>query len=84
MTQKRYKERADYSPAEHLRDLQARPGHRPRIETPEYVARKAEALREAGLTDEATEIEAAHNPGEPTAIEDMTPGDHYRQLPGRL
>jgi hypothetical protein len=82
MTQKRYKEPADYSPAEHLRDLQARPGDRPRIETPAYVAKKAEALREAGFTDEAAEVEAA-SPGEPTKIEDMAPGDHYRELRGR-
>src|SRR5437764_14049290 len=81
MTEQRYKKRADYSPAEHLRDLQGRPGDRPRIETPEYVAKKTEALREAGCTDEAAEVEAV-SPREPTTIEDMTRVDHYRQLGG--
>lgn len=83
MTEKRYKERADYSPAEHLRDLQARPDERPRFETDEYRRKKCASLRKAGLAEEAAEIEAASGPGDSTEVENLTPDDHYRQLPRR-
>jgi hypothetical protein len=45
----------------------------PQFETPEYIEHRTEALRDAGLDEEADE-------SKPKSIEDLTPAEHYERM----
>lgn len=75
----RWKDPSDYTPDEALRSIQAeRRGETFRVQTSEYVAARAEALRQAGLVEEADEIENSSSGLD--AIEAMTPADHFAAM----
>jgi len=76
---RRYKQVDELSTDEIAQRLQARNRNEqaPRFETSEYKQAKAEALRDAGLEDEAAEYEAASGEGQ---LEDMTVEDHFQRI----
>jgi hypothetical protein len=79
-TPKRYKDEDEYNGDELLAAVQAR--HRgddpPKFERKEYRQHKADALREAGLDDEADELEAAA--AEPVPLEERTTEEHFDRI----
>jgi hypothetical protein len=74
-TPRRFKDREDYSPDEQLAVQQAR--HRgepePRFETDEYKQARREHLEAGGFEPDGDQQA-------PTALEDMTPDDHYQRI----
>ena len=76
---RRYKQVDELSTDEITQRLQARNRNEPepQFETPEYKQAKAEALRDAGLEDEAAEYEAAGGEGQ---LADMTVEDHFQRI----
>ncbi len=75
----RHKDPADYTPGDHLKAIQAeRRGGEFKPETTEYAEYRADALRAAGLDDEADAAEPDHQ----KALEDMTAADHLADIRG--
>ena len=74
----RYKEPADRTVEEIYADLEAasRGVDAPQPETAEYRKYKSDALRAAGLDDEADAAE----PDAVVSIEDLTAEEHYRRM----
>lgn len=67
------------TPDEHLKAVQAeRRGEQFRIESDEYRRYRADALRAAGLTDEADASEP-----DTRDLGELTPEDHLEQIRGR-
>jgi hypothetical protein len=75
---RRYREIEELTVEEHAERLQARNRNEPepRFETTEHREAKAEALRDAGLDDEAREYEAS---GEKSPS-DLTVEDHFQRI----
>jgi hypothetical protein len=72
---RRYKTPEELSTAEHHQIISAerRGGEAPRFETDDYRAYRADALRDAGLDEEADE-------SDPKALDEMSAAEHFEHL----